>query len=292
MDQKKAYIYGVCTLICWSTVATAFKLSLRHLDPAQLLLYSTLASIFVLAVILAARGGLPLLFSYNKRQYLLSLGMGVLNPFLYYLILFKAYDLLPAQQAQPINQTWAITLALLAIPLLGQRLSRGDILGAIISYCGVVVISTRGDVLSFSFSDPFGVFLALLSTVVWALYWIYNTKDDRDPVAGLLLNFLFGLPFVLAYCLWFSSPVVGLTGLLGATYVGFFEMGITFVLWLNALKYSENAAKVGNLIFLCPFFSLVFIHFLVGEKILVSTFVGLLLIISGLLVQRMKLLRA
>ena len=146
--------------------------------------------------------------------------------------------------------------------------------------------------LSFSFSDPFGVFLALLSTVVWALYWIYNTKDDRDPVAGLLLNFLFGLPFVLAWCLVFSSPVVSMTGLLGAAYVGFFEMGVTFVLWLNALRYSENAAKVGNLIFLCPFFSLVFIHFLVGEEILASTFVGLLLIVSGLVVQRMKRLRA
>ena len=121
------------------------------------------------------------------------------------------------------------------------------------------------------------------------IYWIYNTKDDRDPVAGLLLNFMFGLPWVLTCCLLFSNVRVSNPfGLVGATYVGVFEMGITFVLWLSALKLSENTAKVGNLIFLSPFLSLVFIHFLVGEDILPSTFIGLVFIVAGLLIQQLK----
>jgi drug/metabolite transporter (DMT)-like permease len=215
--------------------------------------------------------------------------LGFLNPFLYYTVLFKAYDLLPAQEAQPLNYTWAITLALLSIPLLKQKIGLRDIAGAFVSYSGVVVISTHGDLLGFRFSDPLGVALALGSTVIWALYWIYNTKDDRDPVAGLLLNFLFGLPFVLVLCLFLSSIRPHSTyGLLGAAYVGVFEMGITFVLWLSALKLSENTAKVGNLIFISPFLSLVFIHYLVGEDILASTFIGLVLIIAGLLIQQLK----
>jgi drug/metabolite transporter (DMT)-like permease len=65
-------------------------------------------------------------------------------------------------------------------------------------------------------------------------------------------------------------------------------MGITFVLWLSALKLSENTAKVGNLIFISPFISLVFIHYLVGEDILPSTFIGLVLIVAGLLIQQLK----
>jgi drug/metabolite transporter (DMT)-like permease len=155
------------------------------------------------------------------------------------------------------------------------------------------VISTHGDPLSFRFSHPLGVALALGSTVIWALYWIYNTKDDRDPVAGLVLNFVFGLPFVLASCLLFSSVRVKKPwALLGAGYVGLFEMGITFVLWLSALKLSDSTAKVGNLIFLSPFLSLVFIHSLVGEDILASTFAGLILIVGGLLLQQLKIGRA
>ena len=242
-----------------------------------------------MTLILALKGNIRLLFACSRNQYLQSLALGFLSPFLYYIILFKAYDLLPAQEAQPLNYTWAITLALLSIPLLKQRIGLKDIISVLVSYSGVVVISTRGDILSFRFSNPLGVALALGSTIIWSLYWIYNTKADRDPVAGLLLNFVFGLPWILAYCLVFSNVSVSHTiGLIGAVYVGMFEMGITFVLWLSALKLSENTAKVGNLIFLSPFLSLVFIHFLVGEDILASTYIGLVLIITGLLIQQLK----
>jgi drug/metabolite transporter (DMT)-like permease len=65
-------------------------------------------------------------------------------------------------------------------------------------------------------------------------------------------------------------------------------MGVTFVLWLNALKLSESTAKVGNLIFLSPFLSLIFIHLFVGEDILASTLIGLVLIVAGILCQQIK----
>ncbi|MCF8061903.1 MAG: DMT family transporter [Deltaproteobacteria bacterium] len=285
--QKRAFLFGISAVLLWSTVASAFKISLRYLDPPQLVLYASLASLLALGGVLVAQGKTGLVLSCTRRDCLLSLGLGLLNPFLYYLVLFEAYDLLPAQEAQPLNYTWAIALGLLSIPLLGQRLTRADILATAVSYTGVVIISTRGDLLQLRFSDPLGVGLALGSTVVWALYWIFNTRDPRDPVAGLFLNFLFGLPFVLAYVLVFSETVVpDPRGLLGAAYVGVFEMGITFVLWLSALKLTTSASRIGNLIFVSPFLSLVLIHFLVGEDIRGSTFAGLVFIMGGLAVQQ------
>lgn len=288
-NQRKAYLYGILTVLLWSTVASAFKLSLRYMEPIQLLLYSSLASITVLGLILKIRGTLGHILTYSARQYLLSLGQGFLLPFLYYIILFKAYDLLPAQVAQPLNYTWALTLTFLSIPLLKQRIHPREIMAGIICYLGVVVIVSRGEMIRIEAFDPLGVFLALASTIVWALSWITGTRDDRDPVESLLLAFLFGLPFIVAACLLTSSPmVVDIRGLLGAVYVGIFEMGITFVFWLSALKLSENTARVGNLIFLSPFISLFFIHFLVGEEILISTYGGLILIVAGLMVQGSK----
>ncbi|MBW1998662.1 MAG: DMT family transporter [Deltaproteobacteria bacterium] len=286
-DQKKAYTYGLLTVLLWSTVASAFKLSLRYMDYVQLLLYASIVSIVLLALILAIQGKVGLLFSYSHKQYLKSLLLGFLNPFLYYLVLFKAYELLPAQEAQPLNYTWAITLSLLSIPLLKQRVSPRDILALVVSYLGVLVISTHGKIFFFRFSRPAGVALALGSTIIWSLYWIYNTKDDREPVLGLFLNFLSGLPFIVVYCLLVSEIKVSIFyGYLGALYVGLFEMGVTFVLWLSALRLAETTARIANLIFFSPFLSLVFIHFLVGEDILPSTFVGLLLIVVGNLIQR------
>lgn len=287
--QTKAYLFGLVTVLLWSTVASAFKLSLRLMDPMQLLLYASAFSTATLLGILAAQGRLGLLGSMSRRQWLVSAGFGAMNPFLYYMVLFKAYDLLPAQEAQPLNYTWAVTLALLSIPLLGQRIGLKDLAAILVSYSGVVCISTHGDPLGFTFSDPLGVALALSSTIIWALYWIFNTRDTRDPVAGLAANFLFGTAYVLAATALVSDPVVtDPLALAGAAYVGVFEMGVTFVLWLTALRLSETTAKVGNLIFLSPFLSLVLIHFLVGEAILPSTVVGLAFIMAGIALQQYK----
>lgn len=285
--SKQALLFGLLTVFIWSTVATAFKLALRDLDPLQLLLIACATSVVVLGLILAAQGKLGELRRLGRREAWRCAVLGVLNPFLYYAILLQAYDLLPAQEAQPINYTWAITLSLLSVPLLGQHLSRRDFLAILVSYSGVVVISTQGDPLSLRFSSLPGVALALLSTVVWALYWIFNTKSKAHPLAGLLTSFLAGLPFILVAILLFSElPQLTLRSTLAAGYVGVFEMGITFALWLRAMKLAAEpegggTARIANLIFLAPFLSLVFIHFVLGEEIVAGTIVGLVLIIAG-----------
>jgi drug/metabolite transporter (DMT)-like permease len=285
--QAKAYGYAALTVLIWSTVASAFKLSLQHLSTLQLLLWADVVSIVCLFCVLAVQKKLSVLAAYGRQELLRSAGLGVLNPFLYYTVLFAAYDLLPAQEAQPLNYTWAITLSLLSIPLLGQSLGLREILGIFVSYFGVVVISTRGNLLALEFSNGAGVLLALASTVIWALYWISNTRSESDPVAGLFFNFVFALPFILAACILFSDPIpASLPALIGAVYVGIFEMGITFVFWLKALKLTRSTARVSTLIFFSPFLSLVFIRILVGEDIRVSTVVGLCFIIAGSLLQQ------
>jgi drug/metabolite transporter (DMT)-like permease len=105
----------------------------------------------------------------------------------------------------------------------------------------------------------------------------------------LFLGFAFGTPVAFLLCAVFSNVhVPALEGLLGTFYVGLVEMSVTFVLWLLALRSSENTAKVSMLIFISPFFSLILIHFILGEEILRSTIVGLALIVAGLLLQRRR----
>ncbi|MFP4256865.1 MAG: DMT family transporter [Desulfobacterales bacterium] len=286
-NQSLAMVFGLGTVLMWSTVATAFKLTLRELTPVQMLFVACAASVAVLTATLLVQRRLSLVFSMSRRQYLQSMGMGLINPCLYYLILFAAYDRLPAQEAQPLNYTWALVLAYMSVPFLGQRLRSTDILAGLVCYSGVVVISTRGDVFSLTFSDPAGVALALGSTLVWASYWILATRDQRDPVAGLLLNFLFGLPVLAVVCGLTDGFDIGLgPGAAGAIYVGVFEMGLAFVLWLHAMKRAENTSRVSNLIFISPFLSLVFIYFILGEVIAASTYVGLVMIIAGLWLQQ------
>jgi len=289
VNQKKAYLYTVLVVLIWSTVASAFKISLRYLDFIQLLFFASLVSLFVLFIVLVLQGKLTLLRMYSKKDYLLSGLLGFLNPCLYYAVLFKAYSLLPAQEAQPLNQTWAIVLALLSIIVLRQRIKLKSIIALVVSFVGVIIISTRGHIFELAFSNASGAILALGSAFIWAFFWLYNLKDKRDAVAKLFLNFLFGTIFITIIVLVTKVSVKPtLVGFAGAAYVGIFEMGITFVLWLNALRLSKTTTQVSNMIYLVPFLSLLIIHFAVGEKILTSTIIGLIFIITGILLQQSK----
>jgi drug/metabolite transporter (DMT)-like permease len=285
--QLKAYAYALAAVLLRSTVATAFKLSLRYLDVLQLLFISSVTATLVLLTITIVRRKLSLLVCGDARSYGHALVLGLLNPLCYYAVLFKAFDLLPAQIAQALNYSWAITLMLLSVPLLGHRITRFDLTGALIGYAGVVLIcigGSRSPNVDFSIG---GVALALVSTIIWSLYWIAKTRDTMDPVVSLTSSFVLATPVIGGVCLLYSG-LAGLEsiGIAGAVYIGLFEMGITYVLWLLALQHAKRTATVSTMIFLSPFVSLIFIHQILGEPILGTTIGGLVMIVAGLTVQR------
>ena len=285
--DRRAVKLGLGAVMLWSTVATAFSLSLQYLTPLQLVTLATFFSWCFFAIRLSAPERWSALRVTSSKARATGLLVGWLNPGLYYLVLFAAYDRLPAQEAMAINYSWGITLALLAAPLLRQRLSAGALLAACISYGGILVIATRGAPLSLDFAQPLGVGLALLSTVLWSLYWVINTRLSLDPEVNLFLNFSGALPLLLALLWWSGTPFPALwQGWAGGLYVGLFEMGLAFVLWMGAMKATNSTLRISSLIFLSPPLSLVLIWVIAGEPVKAYTLIGLVLILFGLWLQR------
>jgi len=288
--SQKSYLYAFTAVLIWSTVATAFTMTLRIMDKAELLLWSFIVSFFILGLIILFTDRVEKLRRYLYVHWKRALLLGTVNPFSYYLILFYAYELLPAQEAQAINYTWALMLAYLSVPLLKHTLNRWDIISGIICYLGVVIIATHGQCSSLTFSNALGVSMALLSTVFWALYWIMVTRYDEDTVVVLFANFGVGIFWIIGYIFYFDIPLsFSLSmGYWGAVYIGLFEMGVTFVLWGKAMALAQNTSHISNLIFLSPILSLFFLYSIAKEPILPSTVVALGLIISGLALQKIK----
>lgn len=287
--QKKAYLFALLAILFWSTVASAFKISLQYLDFQSLLFFSSITSFFLLSIIIIVDGQFRKLRGITRKDLALSILLGLLNPFLYYLILFKAYDLLPAQEAMTLNYTWPLVLALLSAPILGQKLTLKSVFALLISFAGILMIATKGQPASLEFSNLKGDILAIGSSVVWALFWLFNVKSRLNETLKLFLNFFWGSLYISILMLltggiqWPEAK-----GLVGAVYVGIFEMGITFVLWLKAMQLTSRTDKISQLVFLSPFLSLIFINIFVGEKIHLYTISGLILIVSGILLQRYK----
>src|SRR5690554_397290 len=121
-----------------------------------------------------------------------------------------------------------------------------------------------------------------------------NTKNQDPPIGALFWCFVWGVVWLALFhggsALVSDAPntINPLTwqGLAAGIYVGLFEMGITFVLWLSAMRLATRTAQISTLIFLSPFISLVLIYVVLGEVIQVTTFMGLSLICIGLYQQR------
>ncbi|HOR08828.1 MAG TPA: DMT family transporter [Bacteroidales bacterium] len=285
--SQQAYLYASLAVVLWGTIPTAFKIALSELNIVTMLGITTLISTAVLFAIMILTGKLRLLRQTTGRELLWSALLGLVNPVAYYLILLTAYSRLPGQVAQPINMIWPIILVFFSIPLLGQRIPARSFLALAISLAGVYIISSQGTPLSPGRSDTLGVILALISSVLWALYFVLNVRDRRDESVKLFTGFLFGSAYMIilmASVGSFNQPL-SFRGVAASVYCGFFEMGITFWLWLKALQLSETTDKVSNLVYFAPFISLILLHFIIDEPVYYTTPAGLLLIIGSVIYQ-------
>ena len=278
--ERKAVVLALYTVLAWSTVATAFKLALRHGDVFSLVFFATLVSALTLAGLCAAQGKLRACLDFSRHDV-----VGLFNPVAYYLVLLFAYDRLAASEALALNYTWVLVLAGLSVPFLRQPFSRRLGAALALGYLGVWIIASGGRLTTFSGVDPAGVALALLSTVIWAGTWIANTRAAGDPLVNLTRQFLVGS--LVSGAIWFFLGG-GFSGaaFAGAAYLGVMEMGLSFFTWLSALRLTKQASRVTVLVFLSPVLSLLWIHLILGEPGQVSTWAGMALILGGVALSR------
>ena len=291
--QRQAVLLTLLVILFWGTAASAFKIALRQVSPYTLLVCAAAVSTCALLLILLGRDQLGQLRTLPRPVLLRAALLGLLNPFLYYLVLFTAYSLLPGQIAMALNYGWPLVLTLLSVPLLGQSLRRSQLAAVGVSFVGAVLIATRGQLTHFGGLSGAGLLLAAGSTLLWALFWLGNARIGADPVLKLFVGFCSGLIAALV-----CSPLFGGLALPppaawpALVYIGLFEMGLTFVLWLSALQLATTTARITNLVYLTPFLSLCFLRLVIGEPIHPATAIGLALIVTSLLFQEFMARRA
>jgi len=288
--SSKAFLYAALAILFWGTIATAFKVALAEMSINMMLGIASLVSTIVLFLIVLFSGKLRMLGKMTRREILSSAMLGLLNPVIYYIILLSAYSRLPGQVAQPVNMIWPIILVFFSIPLLHQRIPARSFIALFVSLAGVYIIASQGDPLHPGKSNTTGVLLALISSVLWALYFILNMRDKRDEAIKLLTNFIFGSVYMLILMAVTGtfSEMVTFKGAAAAAYCGIFEMGLTFWLWLKALQLSPTSDRVSNLVYFAPFISLILLHFIIHEPVFYTTVIGLILIIGSVLYQNRR----
>lgn len=282
-NDTKSIILGGVAVLSWATVATAFKIALSHMTVFEMLFVACASALAIFTVWMTVtrswgelRGLTPALWG---RFALL----GMIAPTAYYLILFTAYDYLPAQIAQPLNYAWPILLAILLAVFGHKPIPHAKYFGMLVSLAGVVFISIGGKGITGELSVA-GVLLAFGSAFLWALYWIVNDslKDKVSEVASLFLTFLFGMAYLSIGTIFNPIPPLNANAVLSGIYIGAFEMGVPFICFGMAIRITNNPALINQMCYLSPFLSLFLIGMVLGESIVPTTYIGLALIVAGL----------
>lgn len=282
-QSTRAIILGSIAVLSWSTVATAFKIALLHLTTFQMVLTASATALIIFAVWNCISGTPGEFRKLTPGIWVRFAILGLISPVAYYLVLFQAYDYLPAQIAQPVNYFWPIILTVLLAVVSHKSIPASKYIGMAVSLAGVAAISIGGKGITGSISG-WGLTLCIGSAFLWACYWIVNDslKDKVSESMSLFLTFLFGTIYLGIGAVFMPMQAMSLSGILSGIYIGTFEMGLPFICFGLAIRQTDNPALINQMCYLSPFLSLIFISIILREPIMPTTYIGLALIVAGL----------
>ncbi len=335
-------VLGFVSILFWSTAATAFKIALVGLEVFEVLLISIFTSIVIFLVydlfeLLKSKvnsknettPNLPKtstiksnIIKKNIQKYFTYL----INPFLYYIVLFEAYSLLTAQLALTLNYLWPIILIIMMIISKREIFENKLIFSIILSFLGFLVIISKGDInnikiiyqsltdfqtannSSSNYLFSKGVFLAIFSSFIWAFYWLIKSSKTNKSNDNLSINFIISFLALIIYLLITDIELLADFGnkvnqiltdktikfnensFWASVYIGCFEMGITFILWLKALNSTQKPIILANMVYISPFLSIFWISLLLNESIYITSIIGLIMIIVSIFFYNKKTL--
>jgi drug/metabolite transporter (DMT)-like permease len=185
----------------------------------------------------------------------------------------------------------AIPPAVLALDrlLFGVRSGAMQVLGVLVSMLGVAVIVFEGHpshILGFRFN--FGDGLVLIACLDWAVYTVLLRKRPTlSALSFLLATFLVGVIAIAPLALWealTAPPVQWSAGLGGAfLYVALLPSLVSYLIYNQATE-RVGPARAGQAVTLLPLFGALLSALLLGEPLRGFHFVGMALILAGIVV--------
>ena len=283
--MKKSYFYALVSVFFWSTTTTVSKLLLHSISTMQVLAVSSVFATLFLLMVNVFKGNLKQLKSYRPRDYLVLAGVGFLGMFLYRMLLFFGVARMLASQAMIVNYLWPIMAVLASCVILREKLTVRKAIAVVMSFLGVVIVTTGGNAAGLSGSDLTGTVLVAVAAVFYGLFVAINKRLQYDSFVSMMFyNAVAAICAILGTLFSGETLLLTLSQNLGLVWVGVCNTAIGFVAWDLAMKTGDTA-KVANLAYITPFLSLVVAYFLLGDPITIWSVGGLTVIVAGILLQ-------
>jgi drug/metabolite transporter (DMT)-like permease len=223
--------------------------------------------------------GVPAGLAEHWRQYAV---IGVVNSTLPFMLFAFAALSIPASYSVILNSTAPLFTALLAVPLLGERLTLAKIAGLLVGAAGVALVSRAGPVVpDLSFWVAIGACLG--ATTCYAVSSIYMKKyaAGAKPIAIAGWSQIFAA-LALAPFVPFAPPTSAVTPLIvgNVFLLALLCSSIAYVLYYRLIA-DIGPTRALTMAFLMPAFGMLWGALFLDEPITLPMIAGCALVIGG-----------
>lgn len=289
MDKKrfKAEFFLVIVTIIWGGTFAVIKTGLNDSTPLMLLTVRFGASFVIFTAMYYNK------FRYYGKQTIINgIVLGVLM-FIGYAAQTVGLNYTSASRAGFITFTFALFVPFLQVYFLKKKPLFGNILGLIIVFCGLWVISKPT-------GGPFNVgdMIMLIAAVAYAFFIIFmdmiNKKESPETMTAI--QFFVTALLALIGSFLFEDPFIVLSREFIFSIVYLVVLGSVFCLYMMNLFQKDTTPMRAVLIYsLEPVFGVVFAILLLKEEFSSKEIIGSALILGGVLVselwENLKLLK-
>jgi len=282
----RARLALVTAVVLWAVSFVATKVALESAPPLVVVSFRLLISAVCFVPLIGVTGGARRLGGWRGFRQLAVLSL--FGAGLHYATQTIGLQYTTATNASLYTTTGPITIMLLSVMVLGEKITLRKAAGVVLAVAGVLVVMGIDTLRSFEFGNVKGDLLVLASLVMWGLFTVFG-KRLTDELGALRVT-----AWVTVIGATWMAPVgwaeVRLTGFDVSSLsieawaaISFLGVGCSFLatlLYFVALGLTESQ-KVGVYLYLIPPLTAAFASFYLGETISLNLVLGAVLVFAG-----------
>lgn len=285
--MKKEHLMAAATIFLWSTLPPMTKTILADFPSMTLLYYSSVVASVALLAFLLSTGRARGLKAYSCRDFFLLAGLGFLGEFLYSALYYQGLSMISSTDACILNYLWPMVAVLFSCILLKERLTAGKLAASLLSFVGVILITSKGEGLAaFSVNNLAGYGICVLAAFCYGSFNVLNKLFGKDQ--WINMTFYFILTAALAGAAAHAAGQIISPNFFqwaGIFWLGLCIDAIGIVIWALALQGSE-VSRLVNFAYATPVLAMLLSAAFLHEPINIYSCAGLTLILGSFLLQK------
>ncbi|MCM4152904.1 EamA/RhaT family transporter [Arenibacter sp. N53] len=286
--MNKSIFYILICVLLWALIPVVSKIGQNGLDNHQFLFWSSLSSLLFFLGIGIYKKRIGHLYKISMNKWLMSIFLGFLGTYLYYVLLYLGYANAPGMEVLIVQYSWPILVALLSLIILKEKLTFPKAVSILLGFLGVFIVLTKGDFQQLKFENLTIDLLVFFGAFVFALFSVLSKKIEMDDISLLTIYFLTSsIISFISMNLFSSFKIPEIDTILPIIINGFLVNGLSYIFWIKALKMAE-ASFIAPFVFLTPVLSSIFLILFFNEPFYTAYLIGMSCVIIGGLLNARK----